>query len=207
MSLQELVDRIKKEFPRYIFVGEAHFVSEPKEFTSELVTELRKQGVDVGLYVEALHSTANVQKGNYDGDVIRWDKQLKGMGYRGLIDSVKDGVPVHGIDHPEYPSRIKDSESRERVEWWKKFIEEGTEKVKVVFVGGGHIWNNNKNPADIVSLMRSPFWLVENDRAYLPPIPIETFSFQYNSSEYKVALYKPQTPCNTYPFFSIETNK
>lgn len=190
MRLQELADRINQDSPKYIFVGDTHFVSGPKEFTSGLVTELKKRGLDVGLYVEALYSTTNVQEGNYDGSVFSSrDEELKGF-YWDLIDSVKDCVPVHGIDHPGYPGRIKDSESRERIEWWKKTIEGGTDKIKVIFVGSGYIWNNADRPADIVSLMENSFWLIENDRAYIPPTPVETFPVQHKLRKYKVALYE-----------------
>lgn len=190
MNLQELTEKVKRERPRYIFIGDVHFSPDRKELSSALIHEQKKEGLDAGLYVEALYSTADVQEGDYSGSVIKWDNRIRGMTYRELIDSVREMVPVHGIDHPDYPGKIKDGESKERVEHWRKSIQRGEQDVKVILVGAGHIWNDEGNPADIVSLMNGPFWLIKRQRAYAPPKPRETFSLQHDSIEYELLLYE-----------------
>ena len=194
ITLSDLVTSIETQSPGIIFIGEAHFSDEGRKLAADLVLALKKNELAVGLYLEALYSTADVSKGDYRGDVLAyWDDYLgsEGLNYSKLIDLVKSEVAVHGIDHPQYPGRIKDSESKTRTNWWKKSIDEGKELLKVTLAGAGHYWNDTKKPADILSMMKDPFWLLEPETAYIPPTPFQTIRMEHNSKGYILAKYAP----------------
>jgi hypothetical protein len=186
MNLQELTQRIETEKPKLIYVGDAHCCKEPQIFARDFIIELAKREINFGAYLEALYSVSDVYSGDYRGGVINWDSTGNTC-YRRLIDSVKDKAPVHGID-----AFFRDSRSGERMEYWRDRILDGKEQTKVIFAGVGHLFNNRKESADIITLINPDFWIIDSAAAYVVPKPIETLDVNYKSidkPDYKAYIY------------------
>ena len=187
------------ERPQYILVADAHIVSEPQDVSASLVEALAQSSAyqpgDVGFYVEALYDYANPAAGDFSGAVIKWDEHHKdkanGTNYKGTIErAIAASVPVHGIDL----DKKVDSEGEERMAHWKDQIDKGTESIKVLLIGAGHMWNDPKKTPDLMYRLGGNQWAIENERAYIPPGYSQVIDADISQSvpterKYKVVKY------------------
>lgn len=172
-GLSAVAGQILTEKPDYVVVSDTHVNSEPQNITSALLQALAQSpqhaGGDVGFYVEALYDSAKPAQGDFSGSVIKYDDptQSGDTNYQGVINTALGlNMQVHGIDLNK-PG--VDQEGKERMLHWKQAVEGGSERIKLLLVGSGHIWNDPKKDADVMHRLNKPKWLIENARAYIPP--------------------------------------
>lgn len=172
-GLSVLADQILTEKPDYVVVSDAHVNSEPQKVASALLQALAQSpqyvSDDVGFYVEALYDSAKPAEGDLSGAVIKYDDPAwsGNTNYRGAIDTALGlRVQVHGIDLNK-PGI--DQEGKERMLRWKQAIEAGSERIKVLLVGAGHVWNDPRKDSDLMHKLDKPKWLIQNEKAYIPP--------------------------------------
>lgn len=199
IGMSEIARAVMEERPPFVLVADAHITSEPQDVAVSLVESLAQSSTyqpgDVGFYVEALYDYANPAAGDFSGSVINWDEHHKdkpnGTNYRGTIQRVIDsGVPVHGIDL----DKKVDSEGEERMTHWKEQIDKGTEPIKVLLIGAGHMWNDPKKTPDLMYRLGGNQWAIENERAYIPPGHSQVMNADISQSvpterKYKVVKY------------------
>lgn len=202
-SMSEIAQAVLDERPSYVFVADAHITSEPQDVSASLIEALTQspayQHGNVGFYVEALYDYANPAVGDFNGAVIKWDEHHRdeptGTNYKGTIQrAIDSGVPVHGID---LDKRV-DSESEERMTHWKDQIDKGTEPIKVLLVGSGHMWNDPKKTPDLMYRLGGNQWVIQNERAYIPPGHSQVIDADISQSvptdrKYKVVKYNNPT--------------
>jgi hypothetical protein len=171
INMEGIARAVLEEKPSYVLVADAHITSEPQDVAASLVESLSRDPSfihdDVGFYVEALYGYAKPESGDFSGSVIAWDDHKSSeTNYRGTIQRAIDaGVAVHGID---LDKRV-DSEGEERMVYCQGQIEKGTEPIKVLLIGAGHIWNNPKRSADLMHRLGKRQWIIVNEKAYIPP--------------------------------------
>ena len=155
MNIQELVQDILKRKPTYLFVGENHGDALIKDFVSDLITNLKPHYKSIGLYLEALVVTSDVQFGNYGGRIYSMRKSV----YEPFIQREKNRTVIYGIDDPRHSSGGHDGklppdwipgDSKERIDTWEKEIAKGDVQLKIVLCGSNHIDTRN-DAADIVN--------------------------------------------------------
>ncbi len=168
-GLAELAELVYQERPAYIHIPDAHFVPDPQQLSLALLKALKSNPRylpgEVGFYVEALFSDANPQEGNYSSGLIAYDENGQTKYRETLEQATALDIPPHGID---LNKRI-DQEGEERMSHWVRQIEKGTEPIKVLLIGAGHIWNNPKKTPDLMYRLDGKQWVIENTRAYKAP--------------------------------------
>jgi len=198
-GLDALAEVILHEKPQYFIVTDAHIFSEPQDITASIIEAISRNPNyskgQVGFYVEALFDSAKPEAGDFRGDVILWDDEAterSGTNYRGTIQrSVDQEVPVHGIDldknmHPD---------SKERIDHWERIIRDGKEDIKVILAGGGHFWNDQTKPTDLMHRLTGEKWVLRNEKASEMPgiiasIPVDLTPDIATKYTYTILKYK-----------------
>lgn len=174
VGVEKVAQFLLKERPNYIVIPDVHMVSEPQDISAALLQAIHSQPNykpgDVGFYVEALFDTARPEQGDYSGSVVLWDDwhndPKKGTRYRDAIAStVQLKIPVHGLDL----EKKVDGESLERTNHWLTQLQKGQEPMKVLLIGAGHVWNDIKRTADVLSRIQGKTMVLRNIEAYSPP--------------------------------------
>jgi len=178
-GLQELARLVLNEGPDYVVFSDSHVGPDAQHvsaaFLQTTFADPDYASGGVGFYVEALYDTARPEEGDFSGGVIGWDVNGKTR-YRETVQKVVDlGVPVHGIDIDDPEIGPEDDK---RMRHWQRVIEAGPEDVKVLLVGGGHLFNNPQKTADLMYRLDGEQWVADTDRAYKPPGASETTSFE-----------------------------
>lgn len=172
-GLSVLANQILTKRPQYVIVGDAHVNSEPQNVVVALLQALAQSphyvSGDVGFYVEALYDSAKPAEGDLSGSVIKYDdpKWSGNTNYGGAINaSLGLNIQVHGIDLNKAGI---DQEGKERMLHLKQTVEAGSERIKVLLIGAGHVWNDPRKDADLMHILDKSKWLIQKDGAYIPP--------------------------------------
>ena len=123
-SLDEILARIERDRPRYLFIGESHAVGPVKRFTVDLVNGLVDLGMDVGLYVEGFSTECPPRA----LDCSRLAPLFNADAFLALLD--RSRAIVHPIDPPGRSGRA--ARMAESIAW-------GSEEIRVVLVGNTHV--------------------------------------------------------------------
>lgn len=195
-ALAELVFKLQ---PAYIHVSDVHITAVPQEITQALLRSIHASPLyisgKVGFFVEALDSTANPHKGDLHGAVLNWDSEGK-TNYHGVIQTAVDlNIPTYGIDLNEQGI---DARSERRMFHWQQQIEKRKERIKILLLGSGHLFNNKKETADIMHRLKGDQWVIEREKAYSPPgykecIPLNIGDVTLTKEMYKVLQYPEGT--------------
>ncbi len=173
-GLSAVAQAILDEKPAYVLIPDTHVTAEAQNVSASLIEALTqlptyKPG-DIGFYVEALYDYAHPETGDFSGNVIAWDdcdmNEDDRTDYRNTIQkAINCSVPVYGID---LDKRV-DSESAERMTHWKAQIDKGTEPIKILLIGAGHMWNDPNKVPDLMSKLGGNKVAILNEKAYIPP--------------------------------------
>lgn len=185
-SIKDLANSILTEKPEYVIISDQHINSEPQDVAKVLIESLCESSSyipgQIGFYVEALYSTSDPSQNNFDGGVVKWDEfkdRARPTNYRSTIQiAVDKQIPTHGVDL----NKNIDSESEERMQHWEQVIKSGAEPTKILLVGGGHLWNDQRNTADIMKRLGKNQWVIENEKAYSPPGSTSQTNFDLSAS-------------------------
>jgi len=123
-SLDEILARVERDRPRYLFIGERHAVGPVKRFAVDLVNGLVDLGMDVGLYVEGFSTECPPRA----LDCSRLAPLFNADAFLTLVD--RSRAIVHPIDPPERSGRA--TRMAESIAW-------GSEEIRVVLVGNTHV--------------------------------------------------------------------
>lgn len=123
-TLDDVLTRVERDRPHYLFIGERHAVGPVKKFTVDLVNGLVDRGLDVGLYVEGLSTRCPPRALGCS----RLASLFNPEAFRSLLDESR--AIVHPIDPPS---------SRDRAASMAAAIQWGSEDVRVVLAGNTHV--------------------------------------------------------------------
>lgn len=168
-NMANIVEQILTKRPEYVIVADAHVNSKPQEVATALIEQITKNknykpGM-VGFYVEALDSDSDPANGKMTGGVLNHDNDGGKTAYRKSVEKVLAlGVNVKGVDvaNTSWDSQI-------RMDNWEKVIKSGNEPIKILLIGGGHLWNDSKKPFDLIARLGKTQWIIGNQEGYSPP--------------------------------------
>lgn len=123
-TLGDVLTRVERDRPHYLFIGERHAVGPVKKFTVDLVNGLVDRGLDVGLYVEGLSTRCPPRA----LECSRLAPLFNAEAFRSLLDESR--AVVHPLDPPGSADRAASMAAE--IEW-------GSEDVRVVLVGNTHV--------------------------------------------------------------------
>lgn len=201
-SMSELAGVLLEELPDFVLVGDMRVTSETQDVAAGLIESLALDplfvpGV-VGLYAEALFSSATPETGDFSGNVIKLDEAdrdpLNHTNYRGMIKTaIKSKVPVHGIDSDRPTASAADGVAEDL----KGEIIKGPEPMKVVLVNFGHMRNTLTDPHDLISRLGHKQCVILNEKIYIPPDHSQVTKadiFPSTRQKYNIAKYNSDPP-------------
>jgi hypothetical protein len=123
-SLDEVLARIERDRPRYLFIGERHAVGPVKRFAVDLVNGLVELGFDVGLYVEGFRTDCPPR----DVECRTIARAFNEEAFLTLLESSR--ASVHPLAPPHRSGRAAQMAAT---------VAAGTETIRVVLVGNTHV--------------------------------------------------------------------
>ena len=123
-SIDEIVERVRSETLKYVFVGEQHAVGPVKRFVVDLANALADAGEDVGLYVEGFRADCQVG----DRACASLARTFNEPAFLTLL--AESRAVVHAIDPVENDRRAARMAAS---------ISAGSESIRVVLVGSAHV--------------------------------------------------------------------